>query len=212
MSPIEIGMMGVTVQMRGIIKPSYFFALLMLICLVPFQNCAIHQSDARKYLEKYGLSSTSGAVVDCYPYILGNEAAIAFSTPSPMKLSFAKQGNNYQCLISIDNSSTAGVDTAVCTIGPDIKTIALGVNSVQNTETLSMGSVSFTGYAYATVATPARVSIVGAFTNAQAGGEAPDGAKCDFVLSSTELAANKSTALARGVRLVDTILRHQSLK
>lgn len=93
-----------------------------------FQNCSLHQSEGRKYVEdgrakfakdnQTSLSSTSSKLQSsCEPYLNDAAASEAMGVFSSTKLVFDESSASVSCVISSnDGSKTPALDVAVCSV------------------------------------------------------------------------------------------------
>lgn len=106
------------------------FLVPVFIFVSAFQNCSLHQSAGRKYVEdgsaKYAkdnlsLASTSNSVKlsgsSCEPYLGDAAASEAMGVFSSTKLVFDQSSESVSCVISAnEESQTPALDVAVCSV------------------------------------------------------------------------------------------------
>lgn len=108
------------------------FALLLpvFVFVSAFQNCSIHKSEGRKYVEdgrakrakdaNLSLSSSSPAGKvngSCEPYINDAAASEAMGVYSSTKLVFDQSNQSVSCVVSAnEGSQTSALDVSVCSI------------------------------------------------------------------------------------------------
>lgn len=182
----------------------------LLLLIGPYQNCTLHQSDARKFLEESGFSK--GASVECLPYLTANKVVSFYGTKEPVYVGWEDDGA-MTCLISVDNlQSKSGIDSTVCTFPSEDK--ALVMNAKNNSFPANFSSdrgvvdLASVNNAYGLWYSEKKgAGTILYFLGARSSsGEA---VRCRFTFNvMDDFVANKGSAIERGEMLVSEIVRN----
>ncbi len=195
------------------------FALLLpvFVFVSAFQNCSLHQSEGRKYVEdgraksakdnNLSLSSTTPAGklgTSCEPYINDAAASEAMGVFSSTKLVFDQSNQSVSCVVSANEASqTPALDVSVCSISA--ANLELMQNAPDQTMVLdpygplSRGSLGFS-----------RKLSNGAtqFVFVGSSDSAMEAVACHFIFESdAEFQSQSAEALERSARLVHEMYR-----
>lgn len=130
MSPIEIGGVWYMKLMRlSKTKIKVFSALTgVLLVLGSYQNCALHQSDGRKQLDKMLSRQSSTRVANCLPYLSQFDGDIVFGEATDMEITAVTSIPSCKLIAPTDMS---GAEIAVCTLiqNPNLQVLPASIGA-----------------------------------------------------------------------------------
>ena len=196
----------------------FAFLIPVFVFVSAFQNCSLHQSAGRKYVENgsakramdnsAALSSSSPSVKlesSCDPYLSDAAASEAMGVFSSLKLVFDQSSDSVSCVVSANEGSlTPALDVAVCSVSAS--NLELLQNAPDQTMVLdpygplSRGSLGFS-----------RKLSTGAtqFVFVGSSDSAIEAVACHFTFETdVEFQAQSEQAIERSARLVHQIHRN----